>query len=186
MYPKYAVPIITWLLLFLFFFSGFHDAHVLRCHNSWKKSFAIKRHERDIHKGVEALVMRLSDSGANSPLFYQTSQRSFYSSTDYFNSPIRSHMVNCSVKQVLHKLIWIALDGIYIMVQIYHVRMYGPKCSRCTYLCLSILLCRCPVQLDYEVAFNIRSTNRFFHQKKSVLNIGKSSIGLIYIYINNT
>lgn len=154
----------------------------------WGATTAGKRAlpSRDIHKGVEALVMRLSDSGANSPLFYQTSQRSFYSSTDYFNSPIRSHMVNCSVKQVLHKLIWIALDGIYIMVQIYHVRMYGPICSRCTYLCLSILLCRCPVQLDYEVAFNIRSTNRFFHQKKSVLNIGKSSIGLIYIYINNT
>ncbi len=77
-------------------------------------------------------------------------------------------MVNFSVEQVLCQLIRIALDGIYIVVQIYHVRMYGPICSRCTYLCLSILLCICPVQLDYEVAFTIRSTNGFFLPKQAV------------------
>lgn len=121
-----------------------------------------------------------SHSGANS----QPSSfiKRFYSSRDYLNrcSPIMSHMVSFSVEQVLCQLIRITLDGIYIVVQIYHVRMYGPPvCSRCTYLCLSILLCICPVQLDYEVAFTIRSTNGFFLPKQAVVHVGQTSVCLI-------
>ncbi len=128
----------------------------------------IKGLKRHSHKsGSTGVQVQWFWSKPSTILFYQTPhQRSFYSPRDYFNrcSPVMSHMVNLSCRTSSVS----SLES-HWMVQIYHVRMYGPICT-----CLSILLCICPVQLHYEVAFTIRSTNGLFLPKQAVEHVGQS------------